>query len=432
MRRPSLGLPLCQFAAFLFFAAIGVTVTNDAAESSPLLPNTKIRLTIVQWMPTKGIYESWAAVSGEYTVSDEGAISIPLLGPVDVGSKDETALATDIAQKLKDKVGLITEPAATIEVLGFPAVYVVGDVAKPGEYQFHPGLNILQALAMSGGETRAEATLQTSLDVTKLVGDLKEVDDAIIRASARIERLEAEMAGETSLRIEQQPNSSDPFKTAIYKQEEAIFAARANEIGRQTKSISELRDLLSEEISVLEQKTANADANIKSMQQQLQSTISLVERGALVPTRQSEVERTLRSFQTDRLDLVVSIMRARQGITQATRDLEGLYDRRHTEVATDLQSERAALTQLKFKRETSQQLLYRNLSSVGPTKTDEKPTLKFVIVRRTDGKDTELDASETTAMVPGDVLKVTLRASSQASSSNAIGAAETTPRSFSQ
>lgn len=432
MRRPSLGLPLCRFATILLLATIGVTFTAGNASSAQLLPNTKIRLTIIQWMPTKGVYESWAAVSGEYTVSDEGTISIPLLGPIGVGNKEEDTLADDIAKRLKDKVGLITEPAATIEILGFPAVYVVGDVAKPGEYQFHPGLTILQALAMSGGEVRAQSTLQTSLDVTKLVGDLKEIDDAITRVGARIQRLEAEMAGDTSLRIEQEPDSSDPFKTAIYKQEEAIFTARANEIGRQAKSISELRSLLSEEISVLQQKTANSDANIKSMQQQLQSTISLIERGALVPTRQADLERAIRSYQTDRLDLVVSVMRARQGITQATRDLEGLYDRRHTEVASDLQSERATLAQLKFKRETSQQLLYRNLSSVGPSRTDEKPTLQFIIVRRAGGKDSELDASETTAMVPGDVLKVTLKVPPQTSSSNTLQAVDKTQHSVSQ
>jgi polysaccharide export outer membrane protein len=431
MRTPSLWLPLCRFAALLFIAAVGVVSTIDAAASAPLLPNTKIRLTIVQWMPTKGVYENWATVSGEYTVSNEGVISVPLLGIIVVGNKDETALASDIAQKLKEKVGLIAEPAATIEILGFPSIYVVGDVAKPGEYQFHPGLNILQALAMSGGEMRPQGTLQTSLDVTRIVGDLKEIDDSIIRVEARIERLEAEMAGTTTLQLDQKDNNSDPFKTAIYKQEEAIFTARANEVGRQAKSISELRDLLSEEIAVLQQKTTNSDANIKSVQRQLTSVIALVERGAVVPTRQAEVERTLRDFQTDKLDLAVSIMRARQGITQATRDLEGLYDRRHTEVATELQSERAALAQLKFKRETNQQLLYRNLSSVGPSKLDEKPMLKFIIVRRTQGKDSELDASETTAMVPGDVLKVTLRAPSP-SQAKPLDAIETTKRTFSQ
>lgn len=422
MRRPFLGLSLCQLAALLFYATLGVTMdTIDASASSPLLPNTKMRLTIVQWMPSKGMYENWGTVSGEYTVSDEGAISVPLLGKVAIDNMDETALALQIARALKEKVGLLAEPVATIEILDFPPVYVVGDVASPGEYKYHLGLNVLQTLAMSGGGVRAPNTLQTSLDVTRIVGDLKEIGDSITRFEAKIARLEAEMAGATTLELDKQGNNSDPFKTAIYRQEEAIFTARANEISRQSKSISELRNLLSEEVTVLQQKTTNSDANIKSVQQQLTSVIALIEKGAAVPTRQAEIERMLRSFQAERLDLSVSIMRARQNITQATRDLEGLYDKRHTEVSSELQSARASLAQLKFKQETSQQLLYRNLSSIGPSEADEKPTLKFVIVRRTEGKDHELDASETTSMVPGDVLKVALQAPPQ-----------TTPHAFSQ
>ena len=49
-----------------------------------------------------------------------------------------------------------------------------------------------------------------------------------------------------------------------------------------------------------------------------------------------------------------------------------------------------------------------SLSSLGgAVKQDEKPVLGFVIVRRENGTINEISASETSALMPGDVVKVT-------------------------
>ncbi len=128
------------------------------------------------------------------------------------------------------------EPSATIEILGYPPIYVVGDVAKPGEYQFHTGLTVLQAFAMGGGEMRSTSTLQSSLDVTQLVGELKEIDASIVRAGVTIKRLEAETAGEKTLQFQQELSNADPLTASICKQEEAIFLARANGGGPSIRS----------------------------------------------------------------------------------------------------------------------------------------------------------------------------------------------------
>lgn len=397
---------LSQVASRFLATTIGalVVLNYGTALGAELLPNTKVRLTIVQWMPTKGTYEQWAPVGGEFTVSREGTISVPLLGPISVGNMDESVLASAIAKRLKEKIGLVDEPAATVEILQYPSVYIVGDIANPGEYQYHSGITVLQALAMGGGELRALDKLQNSLDVTKLVGELKEIDDAIIRNSAKIERLEAETAGEQALPLRKEPSNDSPFAAAIYKQEEVIFSARTNELTRQSKSLTALRDLLSDEISILQEKIKSTDAGITSTQKQLDSTIALIDRGAIVATRQAEVERAMRGYQNDRLDLTAEIMRARQNISQATRDLEGLFDKRRTEVASELQSERATMSQLKLKRDTGQKLLMDRLSSGNAVPLNDKANLRYSIIR---GGSSEIDASETTAMMPGDVLKVT-------------------------
>ncbi|MDQ0559926.1 polysaccharide export outer membrane protein [Rhizobium mesoamericanum] len=394
-------------------SALLIALNVSGALASPIFPNTKIRLTLIQWMPTKGSYEQWAAVGGDYTVSDKGTIVIPLLGEVSVENKDEPALASAIAKALKEKIGLVDEPAASVEILKYPPIYVVGDVKNPGEYEFHIGMTVLQALAMGGGQMLALDATESPEAVIKLVGDAKEIDDSIMRTAAKIERLEAEMAGQTTFQSKQESN--DPVAVAVHQQEEAIFSARANELSRQTKSLTALRDLLSSEIGVLEEKMKSTDANINSAQQQLNSTIALIERGALVATRQADAERVIRGYQDDRLDLTVLIMRARQSISQTTRDLEGLADKRQTEIASALQTERALMSSLQLKKATAQKVLMEALSSGAPWGPAGKPKPEYALVHNSGGRSGETPATETTSMAPGDVLKVTLIAAPRTS-----------------
>jgi polysaccharide export outer membrane protein len=195
--------------------------------------------------------------------------------------------------------------------------------------------------------------------------------------------------------------------SAIYNQEKAIFLARATALDRQAKSLSELRDLLATEIDLLEQKMKGADENIRSAEEQLVSVKALIEKGALVSSRQIDMERMLTTFRSDRLDLVTAIMRARQSVSETTRNLQGLYDQRQAEVATELQSAQAEIDQLKLKRDVTQKLLLDTLAkrkgSAGP---GEKVPLAFTVIRRSNGQISEFSAPDTTELQPGDVVRV--------------------------
>lgn len=389
-------------SALVFLAG---AVSPVLADGSPFAPQTKIRLTIVQWMPAKGQYERWDALGGEYTVSDEGAVFLPLLGSLSVGNLDNAGLTSEIAKRLQEKIGLVQAPAVTIEVLEYPPIYVVGDVTSPGEYKFRSGLTVLQSLAMSGGPVRAASQQQSQ--TVRLAGELRDIDHSLLRSAAKIARLQAEMAGAKEITFEQPLGADQQLATGIYNQERVIFQARANAQDRQSKALTELRDLLNTEIDTLEEKLKGSEDNIKSAEEQLSSVKTLVERGLTVASRQLDLERLLTTYRSDRLDLVTAIMRGRQAISETTRNLEGLYDGRRSELASELQSEQANIDQLKLKREMTQRLLLDELSSGDGSKNrGEEPLLTFTVSRRDKGQINQFPASETTSLLPGDVVRV--------------------------
>ncbi len=407
------------FAVSALVLLTGVA-SSALADSAPFAPQTKIRLTVVQWMPSKGAFERWDAIGGEYTISNEGAVSLPFLGSLSVGNLDNAGLTREIAKRLQDKMGLAQTPAVTIDVLDYPSVYVVGDVTTPGEYKFRSGLSVLQSLAMSGGPLRPAAR-QRSQTIT-LAGDLREIDHSLLRSSAKLARLQAEMAGAKEITFDQPPVTDQQYAASIHDEERVIFQARASALERQSTALVELRDLLKAEIDTLEEKLKGSDDNIQSVEEQLTSVKTLVEKGLTITARQMDLERLLTTYRSDKLDLVTAIMRGRQAINETTRNLEGLSDTRRSEVASEVQLEKANLDQLKLKRDTTQQLLLEELASSGNmNERGEELPLTFTVSRRDNGQVEEFQASETTELAPGDVVKVTQARTAEAASEDAAG-----------
>ena len=104
-------------------------------------------------------------------------------------------------------------------------------------------------------------------------------------------------------------------------------------------------------------------------------------------------------------------MRARQAITEATRNLDGLYDKKQTEVASELQQERSNFDQLKMKQSASQKVLLQMLASQSATIGD-KPSVTFSITRLDNGEAIQLPATEVSQLRPGDVVHVILEGKS--------------------
>lgn len=91
-------------------------------------------------------------LKGQYLVRPDGYISFPLAGEVLAEGRLAAEIRDDIAGKLKKYV---SDPVVSVTVVRIAAqkVYVLGRVAKPGEYVSGRYIDVLQALSMAGGLT---------------------------------------------------------------------------------------------------------------------------------------------------------------------------------------------------------------------------------------------------------------------------------------
>ena len=91
-------------------------------------------------------------LTGEFRVDDQGDIAVPLLGNVRASGLTPTQLGTRVSEMLKQK-NLLRNPSVAVEVLAYRPVFVLGEVAKPGQYPYQPGMTVLTTVAIAGGYT---------------------------------------------------------------------------------------------------------------------------------------------------------------------------------------------------------------------------------------------------------------------------------------
>ena len=107
------------------------------------------------------------SLSTDYTVGDDGTISVPMVGGVKARAQTVDELQSDLYNKLND--GVLVKPGVSIQLAQARPIFVIGEVAKPGQYPYLAKLNVLGAVAVAGGFTvRAD---QRKVSVMRSVRD---------------------------------------------------------------------------------------------------------------------------------------------------------------------------------------------------------------------------------------------------------------------
>lgn len=100
-------------------------------------------------------------------VLPDGRISVPLAGTITAGGQTvdsvEKVIADRLASNFAVRPSVFVSVVAVDETAGDIPVFVLGQVANPGEVQVKPGTTLLQAIALSGGLERFAATKRIQL-----------------------------------------------------------------------------------------------------------------------------------------------------------------------------------------------------------------------------------------------------------------------------
>lgn len=127
-------------------------------------------------------------LTGEYVVTSGGNLSFPLVGNLPATGRTVEELQAALAAALAD--GYINDPRVSIQAVSFRPFFILGEVARPGEYPVSTGLTVQQAVASAGGYTyRANdrrAFLKRADETQERLIDLRGGAPVVIRAGDTI------------------------------------------------------------------------------------------------------------------------------------------------------------------------------------------------------------------------------------------------------
>jgi polysaccharide export outer membrane protein/exopolysaccharide production protein ExoF len=317
----------------------------------------KVQLRILEWLPSKSEYKEWTAVSGEYRVSPAGTLSIPFVGQVAVADRPRHEVSDLIARSLQQRLSLLSQPDVSVEVVSRAPIYILGGVEAPGRFEYTPGLKAIEAIAIAGGFYRGGGgAIRLERDAINAERDAETAADTLARLEMRLARLEAELAGRNEVEVSLSGPDESRRRTYLVE-EQALFEVRRQARLSQLESARSRQNLASDQLKALDQKAANLDRQISLAKAQLADIEHLVKNRLAVASRAYDLERTTADLEGKRLDIEVGRLTANLAINESQRDQVDLVTKFRTDVGTELQATRAAISKAAIELARAKELM---------------------------------------------------------------------------
>ncbi|HRP11102.1 MAG TPA: polysaccharide biosynthesis/export family protein, partial [Terricaulis sp.] len=91
-----------------------------------------------------------AELTGQFRVGSQGTIAYPLVGDVPAAGLTVGEFTTSLQQAL---LAYIRAPNVSVQVTNYRPFYILGEVQRPGTYEYSTDMTVLNAVATAGGFT---------------------------------------------------------------------------------------------------------------------------------------------------------------------------------------------------------------------------------------------------------------------------------------
>ena len=348
-------------------------------------------------------------LTGEYTVADDGTISLPRLGRFGVDGREQRDLQSDLIAAFVKTMGRKAD--VNITVVERLPVYVVGPVKSPGAYKHVSGMIVLHAVALAGGLDQGLGNTSQLIDSVRERERLRKAADELKRLLAHRARLDAERKEVTLIEAPSQ-------LVAIAGREGAQLFLGAEIAGlqieqaRRQQQVNELASIVTaakNELDALKSKMLQIDDQSKLRKERLGNLKNLMADGLTTQNGVLSIRSELSDIETRRQDCHLAIVLAEARLSQAEQARERQRLDNAASLAKAIAATDAAISdaqQALTSSETVGSLLDESNARLAWTRSST--TLRYEIVRRRQNGSSTTQVEETSSLQPGDVLKITV------------------------
>jgi protein involved in polysaccharide export with SLBB domain len=341
-------------------------------------------------------------LSGDYTIEQDGAISVPLLGRFQAEGRALDDVRGELAVSFTAAIGRSAN--IDVKILDRSPVYVVGAVKNPGAYKHVPGMIVLQAIALAGGLDRGEGNLSGMIEGAREMERLRTLTLQVKQLLARRSRLEAERDGESTLPIPVQLATLAGERTArtFLAAESTILRAGQARRLQQSREIALKIAAGQNEVEALKRKLDQIEIQKNMRTERLDDLQKLKDRGWVTSNNVVILRTELSDIESRRQDYLVAIVQAEARLAEAEEANARLSSETTENLANAIATvdkEVAVAQEAMISARTMATVLNR---SSGATSQG----VAYEIVRQSKDGARTLEATETSSLMPGDVLKI--------------------------
>jgi protein involved in polysaccharide export with SLBB domain len=340
-------------------------------------------------------------LTGDYTIEQDGAISIPLLGRFQIEGRALDEVRADLAVSFTTVIGRSAN--IDVKIVDRSPVYVVGPVKNPGAYKYVPGMIVLHALALAGGLDRGEG-VSGMVEGAREMERLRTMTLQTKQLLARRARLEAERDGVSTLPIPIQLAKLAGEKTAqtLLATENTILRAEQAKRQQQSREIASRLAAARSEVEALKRKLEQSEAQKEMRIERLNDMQKLKERGLVTSNNVVALRTELSDIEAHRQDYLVAIVQAEARLADAEEASPRLVSENTANLAN-------AIAAVDKEIATAQETMIsaRVLATILNKPSSGTPQAEaYEIVRQSKEGAKTLQATETSPLMPGDVLKI--------------------------
>lgn len=381
---------------------------QDAPAPYRLGPSDVLKIKLTAWRPSQNEVFEWKEISGEYTVGASGAISIPLVGDVDVNGITPAQTGQRVRERLQQRLGLAQPPDAAVEVMRYRPFYILGDVANPGEYAYRPDFNVIKAISLAGGTQAGGAGDRAGARRDRIngVGQLGELMSERTALRVQRARLEATLDGRKSM--ETPAATAEPASAilrAAIDHESRLFQVNRETIQTRRAQLIQTKEILKARLAFLEQQISK-NVELAAASQKEQGAVSenfsrgITNQQRLMATRRQTIETEIQTLRLRAEGAAVE-----KDIQQIDVEISTMEASARKDALTDLSAVTVRLERVNHQIATAATFAFGAAPAFA---SDRAIKADIEILRGPADAVTSISAGETTPVLPGDTIKVTL------------------------
>jgi polysaccharide export outer membrane protein len=381
------------------------------------------------------------------TLGPDGNITLPLGGQVRAAGLTASELQSSVQDVTAGRVyrprsndgreiiiGLARDQIL-VSIAEYRPIYVNGDVARPGEHAFKPGMTVRKAIALAGGYELA-AFKAGNFDPIELRSERDRLLAELAELQIRFVRLNSELNKSPELAVPgnvQYSIAPELLEQIIKRQSEQLKLNLADYEKQKVylKTVMEQAQL--EVASLLEQKDQE-EKNIQTQKAEIGRVKDMTQRGMTPITRLSQEERVLILSVQHLSQLTGGVATARRSVEDFKRQLERLDDQRSLDLSRTIQEAQVSIPKILARIQATEDKLMFGGTGRSQWALENGRKLSIEIFRQQGDSVERTSVSQDSEVAPGDVVEIRFdlhgRSNSTDNPTNRMGPAVTeNPRS---